>query len=83
MLSSDNCKSIYVPEGFAHGFLTLEKDNMIVYHLTNYRSEKDEIGIKWNDEILNINWGKKKPTLSLKDETKNISFLDFESKYNY
>jgi len=82
VLSSSNCKSIYVPEGFAHGFLTLEKDNMIVYHLTNYRSEQDEIGIKWNDEVLNINWGEKKPTLSIKDATKNISFSVFEAKYN-
>ena len=82
ILSSNNCKSIYVPEGFAHGFLSLEKDNMIVYHLTNYRSEKDEIGIKWNDKVLNIKWGKKKPNLSVKDATKNISFLDFENNYN-
>ena len=56
ILSSENCKSIYIPEGFAHGFLSLDEDNMIVYHLTNYRSKKDEIGIKWNDKILNITW---------------------------
>ena len=83
ILSSENCKSIYIPEGFAHGFLSLDVDNMIVYHLTNYRSKKDEIGIKWNDKILNITWGRKKPILSPKDATKNISFLDFERKYNY
>ena len=83
ILSSENCKSIYIPEGFAHGFLSLDEDNMIVYHLTNYRSKKDEIGIKWNDKILNITWGRKKPILSPKDATKNISFLDFERKYNY
>ena len=83
ILSSKNCKSIYIPEGFAHGFLSLDEDNMVVYHLTNYRSKKDEIGIKWNDKILNITWGRKKPILSPKDATKNISFLDFERKYNY
>ena len=61
-----NCKSIYIPEGFAHGVLSLEKDNIIVYHLTRYRSEKDELGIKWNDNELKINWGIKKPILSKK-----------------
>ena len=83
ILSSENCKSIYIPEGFAHGFLSLDVDNMIVYHLTNYRSKKDEIGIKWDDKILNITWGSKKPILSPKDAITNISFLDFEKKYNY
>ena len=83
ILSSKNCKSIYIPEGFAHGFLSLDEDNMVVYHLTNYRSKKDEIGIKWDDKILNITWGSKKPILSPKDAITNISFLDFEKKYNY
>jgi dTDP-4-dehydrorhamnose 3,5-epimerase len=82
ILSSDNCKSIFIPEGFAHGFLSLAEDNMIVYHLTNYRSKKNEIGIKWDDKVLDINWGKKKPILSKKDAAKNVSFLDYEKKYN-
>ena len=76
ILSSRNCKSIYIPEGFAHGVLSLEKDNIIVYHLTRYRSEKDELGIKWNDNELKINWGIKKPILSKKDKT-NLSLNKF------
>jgi dTDP-4-dehydrorhamnose 3,5-epimerase len=82
ILSSKNCKSIFIPEGFAHGFLSLEKENIIVYHLTEYRSKKDEVGIKWNEEKLRINWGIKKPILSLKDANENMSIFDYEKKYN-
>ena len=82
ILSAKNCKSLYIPDGFAHGFSCLDKENLIVYHLDNYRSKKNEIGIKWNDKTLKINWGIKKPFLSKNDSNKNISFLDFEKKYN-
>ena len=82
ILSSENCKSIFIPKGFAHSFLSLDKENIIVYHLSNYRSKKNEVGIKWNEKILGINWGIKKPILSEKDATKNISLLDYEKKYN-
>ena len=82
ILSSKNCKSIFIPEGFAHGFLSLDKENIVVYHLTNYRSKKDEIGIKWNDKTLKINWRINKPILSQKDSNNNITMLDYEKKYN-
>lgn len=82
ILSSKNCKSVYIPKGFAHGFLSLEKENLVVYHLNSYRSLSNEIGIKWNDEVLNVKWGINKPILSKKDKNENITFLDFEKKYN-
>ena len=50
-----NCTSIYIPEGFAHGFGGLEKENVVVYSCTNYRFKKGERGIKWNDKILKSN----------------------------
>ena len=45
----------YIPEGFAHGFGGLEKENVVVYSCTNYRFKKGERGIKWNDKNLKIN----------------------------
>lgn len=55
-LSSDNYRMIYVPEGFAHGFLTLE-DNSEVYYLVTEEYNKDaEGGIKWNDPEIGIKW---------------------------
>ena len=74
-LSERNCKSIYVPPGFIHGFLGLEKENVVIYSCTNYRNKSSEIGIKWNDKDLNINWGIKKPILSKKDKV-NFKFSE-------
>ena len=56
VLSERNCNSIFIPPGFLHGFLGLEKENIIVYSCTNYRNKKSEISVKWNDKDLNINW---------------------------
>tara|TARA_B100000767_G_scaffold185681_1_gene173222 strand:- start:78 stop:596 length:519 start_codon:yes stop_codon:yes gene_type:complete len=66
-LSDKNCKSIFIPPGFAHGFVGLEKENIVVYGCTNYRDEKSECGIIWNDPHLKIKWPVKKPLLSKKD----------------
>ena len=55
VLSSDNGKSIYIPPGFAHGFLGIKKQNIIFYFCTNYRSVKNEFGLRWNDKKLKIN----------------------------
>ena len=68
ILSEKNSKSIYVPEGFAHGFCALDKENYVVYSCTNYRDKKSEIGIKFDDKKLNIKWPTKTPILSKKDK---------------
>lgn len=68
IISEKNSKSIYVPPGFIHGFVGLEKENIVLYSCTNYRNKGSELGVIWNDEDLNINWGVKKPILSTKDK---------------
>ena len=68
IISDKNSKSIYVPPGFLHGFIGLDKENIILYNCTNYRNKGSELGIIWNDKDLNINWGIKKPILSSKDK---------------
>ena len=73
ILSEKNSKSLYVPEGFAHGFCCLDKENYVIYSCTKYRNKKSEVGLKYNDKDLNINWPIKKPILSKKD--KNGLFL--------
>jgi dTDP-4-dehydrorhamnose 3,5-epimerase len=73
LLNDKNCKSIFIPPGFAHGFLSLKKENIVIYGCTNYRNKKSESGIMWNDPALNIKWPIKKPVLSAKDK-KNKSF---------
>ena len=59
--------SIYIPPGFAHGFVSLKKENIVLYSCTDYRDKKSESGIAWNDPDLNIKWPIKKPILSFKD----------------
>jgi len=79
-LSLNNYSSIYIPEGFAHGFYTLDKENIIFYSCSNYRNKNDEVGILWNDKNININWPTKNPVVSKKDNN-NISFKEYCKKY--
>ena len=80
LLSEKNAKSIFIPPGFAHGFLGLEKENIIYYLCTNYRSAKNEVGILWNDKNIKINWPIKHPIISKKDK-KNMKLNEFKNKF--
>ena len=77
ILSEKNSKSLYVPPGFAHGFLTLSKENFVTYSCTNLRHKLSETTIKYDDETLKIKWPKKKMIISNKDR-KGISFLNYK-----
>ena len=79
ILSEKNAKSIFIPQGFAHGFCTLSKENYIVYSCTKYRSKNDEITIKWDDPKLKNIWPIKKPILSSKDK-RGIFLKEFLNK---
>ena len=76
ILSDKEPKFLFVPRGFAHGFLGLEKENIVLYSCSNYRSSKHERSIKWNDKDLAIKWGIKKPILSKRDLT-GITLKEF------
>ena len=58
---------VFIPEGFAHGYLVVEKDTIVQYKCTNYYDPNSEFGILWNDKDLNIDWGASNPVLSHKD----------------
>ena len=78
ILSEKNCTSMFIPPGFAHGFLGLNNENIVVYSCTNYRDKNSEIGLKWNDKDLNINWKISPPILSKKDKNNfNFKEIDF------
>ena len=79
-LSENNCKSLYIPEGFAHAYYSYSDLNIIYYKLSNYYEPKFESGILWNDNFIKIKWPKKKPIVSKKD--KNLfTFLEFKKIY--
>ena len=56
ILSSENKKQFYIPEGFAHGFLVLSDEAEFTYKCTDYYKADDEDGIKWDDETIGIKW---------------------------
>jgi len=68
-LSADNGKQLFVPVGYAHGFLTLEPDCMVAYKVDAFYSAEAESGIIWNDTDIGIDWPLDgSPHLSAKDE---------------
>ena len=58
---------LFIPGGFAHGYLVLEKNTIVQYKCTDYYNPKSEYGIRWNDSDVNINWGVTSPHVSPKD----------------
>ena len=74
-LSEKDNISVYIPEGFAHGFVSLANNSVVHYKCTNYRDKKSETGILWNDKDLKIKWPKKKLIISQKDQ-KNLTFSE-------
>ncbi len=66
-LDSINQKMLWIPPGFAHGFVTLEANTIFVYKCTKVYDKASEGGIIWNDPDLNINWGVSNPLVSEKD----------------
>ncbi len=63
-----NRKMLYIPEGFAHGFQTLEDDTEVFYQMSNWFSPEHAKGIKWNDEEFDIKWPIQNVIISDKDK---------------
>ena len=79
-LSEENCKSLYIPEGFAHAYYSYADLNIIYYKLSNYYKPKFESGILWNDNFFKIKWPREKPIIS-KTDKKLLTFSDFKKIY--
>ncbi len=66
-LTEKNFNMLYIPPGFAHGFLTLEDNTIFTYKCTDYYHPEVEGGVLWNSPELNIPWNIENPVLSVKD----------------
>ena len=66
-LSAENKKMIYIPKGFAHGFLTLSEDVEVQYKVDEYYSPENDRSVFFNDPDIGIDWGIENPILSEKD----------------
>jgi dTDP-4-dehydrorhamnose 3,5-epimerase len=72
-LDSKNYSTLYVPEGIAHGFQTLEDNSVLSYQISNIYKPEFSRGIGWNDPLFNIDWPLKPTIISKKDQ----KYLDY------
>jgi dTDP-4-dehydrorhamnose 3,5-epimerase len=67
-LSQENGRQLWIPEGFAHGFISLQENSLLSYKCTNYYNKESEDAILWNDKDLKIDWNSNNPIISEKDK---------------
>ena len=75
-LNETNKKQLFIPRGFAHGFLVLEDDTVFNYKCDNYYNKASERGIAYNDPSLNINWNYPEESLILSEKDKLLPTLE-------
>jgi len=80
ILSDKNKEQLYIPKGFAHGFLVLEDETIFSYKCTNFYNKESEVALLWNDKALNINWQIENPIISEKDKLAK-EFTNFISPF--
>ena len=78
VLSAENMKVMYIPEGFAHGFQTLEKNCELLYLHTEVYSHEHEGGVRYNDPAVNISWPLEVADISERDQAHSLLSHDFE-----
>lgn len=67
ILSTDNCRQLYIPEGFAHGFSVLSESANVIYKCSDVYNPGDDLGILWSDREIGIDWKIENPIVSEKD----------------
>ena len=84
LLSAENKLQMYVPAGFAHGYLVLSETAEFLYKCSDFYHPEYERGVAWNDPIIGVRWGLQKPILSLKDSRNPmLSGIAFEDLPDY
>ena len=78
VLSAENMKVMYIPEGFAHGFQTLEENCELLYLHTEVYSHEHEGGVRYNDPAINISWPLEVADISERDQAHSLLSHNFE-----
>lgn len=81
LLDDKKREMLFIPEGFAHGFLALETPTLFSYKCSNFYCKDSEDGLAWNDPSFDIQWGIENPNLSEKDKLAGF-FSDFQTPFN-
>ena len=82
ILSGENKNQLFIPEGFAHGFITLSETAVVSYKTNNHFSPEHERGIMCNDEALNIDWLIEKEHMQFSERDRNLPpFFKFSSPF--
>ena len=81
-LSEENFEMLFIPPGFAHGFMTLRDQTVFQYKCTNMYNQASEGAIRWDDPTIGIKWNVENPVLSDKDKIAPL-FQDFDSPFIY
>lgn len=82
VLNSSTKTMMWIPAGFAHGFLTLEDDTIFQYKCSNYYHRESEYTFIWNDPDLGVKWMSDQPIVSIKD-LRGKPFREFTSPFHY
>jgi dTDP-4-dehydrorhamnose 3,5-epimerase len=83
-LSSDDGKQLFVPTGFAHGFLTLADGVSVLYKVSDYYAPSDEGGIRWDDPNIAFPWPLQRADIILSERDERLPFLaDLDSPFPY
>lgn len=77
-LSEHNMHSLFIPEGFAHGFQTLEDNTQLIYHHTAFYTPGYEAGIQYNDPMINITWPLPVSVITDKDQNHQLLNKSFK-----
>ena len=82
LLSGKNKRQLFVPRGFAHGFLVLSDSATFAYKVDNTYAPDHDAGIRWNDKELNIQWGMEDSEVMISAKDAELPFfLEFESPF--
>ena len=81
-LSGENKKQVFVPRGFAHGFVVLSNSAIVSYKVDNMYAPEHDVGIRWDDPILDIQWGINQSKVLISERDANLPFFsEFETPF--
>ena len=82
-LTSENKRQLFIPRGFAHGFIVLEDDTIFAYKVDNYYSPENDRGIAFDDEVIGIDWILDREELKLSDKDTKQPLLKDAQLFNF